>query len=63
MRGLAAVKPGGNEDAKELGIHPATSIVSTAGICDETIFHGPLREWRLRLGVALEREARARAAE
>ncbi len=56
MRGLAAVRPGANEDAAELGINPATSIVSTAGICDETIFHGPLREWRQRLAAALTRE-------
>jgi benzoate/toluate 1,2-dioxygenase subunit alpha len=55
MRGLAAVKPGGNEDADELGVTPATSIVSTAGICDETIFHGPLREWRKRLSDALQK--------
>ena len=56
MRGLAATVHGANEDAQELGLRPATSIASTAGICDETIFHGPLREWRRILTEALARE-------
>ncbi len=55
MRGLAAVQAGANQDADELGVKPATSIASTAGICDETIFHGPLREWRRRLTEAMRR--------
>lgn len=63
MRGLASVQAGGNDDARELGIVPATSISSTAGICDETIFHGPLREWRQRLSAALAARPLAGAAE
>lgn len=63
MRGLAAVRPGANADAEELGLAPVTSISSTAGICDETIFHGPLREWRRRLTRAFESAPLAGAAE
>ena len=63
MRGLAAVRPGANADAEELGLKPVTSLSSTAGICDETIFHGPLREWRRRLARATVASALAGAAE
>jgi phenylpropionate dioxygenase-like ring-hydroxylating dioxygenase large terminal subunit len=63
MRGLAAVGSGTNKDAQELGVMPATSISSTAGICDETIFHGPLREWRRRLEHAAGAQGLAGAAE
>jgi hypothetical protein len=63
MRGLASVRAGANDEARELGLNPATSIASTAGICDETIFHGPLREWRRRLERAGATPALAGAAE
>ena len=53
MRGIGAVQEGANRDAAELGLNPVSSIASTVGICDETIFHGPLREWRRRLTDAL----------
>lgn len=56
MRGLALTQTGANDEARELDLNPATSIASTAGICDETIFHGPYREWRRLLRKALQRE-------
>jgi len=63
MRGLASVRAGANDEARELGLNPATSIASTAGICDETIFHGPLREWRRRIERATAAPVLAGAAE
>jgi benzoate/toluate 1,2-dioxygenase subunit alpha len=56
MRGLAATRPGGNEQARELGIKPVASVSSTAGLGDETIFHGPFREWRRLLVNGLRRD-------
>jgi hypothetical protein len=53
MRGIGAVQEGANRDAAELGLNPVSSIASTVGICDETIFHAPFREWRRRLTDAL----------
>jgi benzoate/toluate 1,2-dioxygenase alpha subunit len=57
MRGLALVEPGANDAARELGIDPETSLLSAFGVGDETIFHGPLREWRRRLSAATEAAA------
>ncbi len=53
MRGLGAGDPAISPEAVELGVTPVASISSSAGICDETLFHGPLREWRARLTRAL----------
>ena len=54
MRGLAAVRPGADDAARELGIAPVSAVASRTPLSDETIFHGPWREWRrlLRRGVA-----------
>jgi benzoate/toluate 1,2-dioxygenase alpha subunit len=64
MRGLAVMENGPNEHARELGINPLTSIASAFGLGDETIFHGPWREWRRRLGdaCAVTRQPRRVAA-
>ncbi len=63
MRGLSAVQIGANDYARELGIDPVSSVSTTAAMGDETIFHGPYREWRhlLLKGMAAE-EARPRRA-
>jgi phenylpropionate dioxygenase-like ring-hydroxylating dioxygenase large terminal subunit len=63
MRGLALVKPGGDAHSAELGIAPASSFSATYMVGDETVFHGPLREWRRRLSSALGgTQARERVA-
>ena len=52
MRGLGLVRAGGSAAASELGITPLQSLTSDAPVGDETVFHGPLREWRRRLKAA-----------
>ena len=59
MRGLTAVSYEPIEDAAELGLNPISSIVGSLGLGDETILHGPIREWRDRLMAALSEEAGA----
>jgi benzoate/toluate 1,2-dioxygenase alpha subunit len=64
MRGLALVQHGTDKQAQELGITPIATLVSNFTLGDETVFHGPLREWRRRLKAALGGiDARARVAE
>ena len=54
-RGLALVRSGTDPHAAELGIVPTASLVSNFMLGDETVFHGPLREWRWRLEAGLGR--------
>jgi phenylpropionate dioxygenase-like ring-hydroxylating dioxygenase large terminal subunit len=56
MRGLAEVQTGDNEFARELGIHPETSVVTTEALGDETVFHSQHREWRRLLMKGLRAE-------
>jgi phenylpropionate dioxygenase-like ring-hydroxylating dioxygenase large terminal subunit len=64
MRGLALAQHGTDAQARELGIRPRATLVATFNLGDETVFHGPLREWRRRLEAALGRAAaRTRIAE
>ncbi len=64
MRGLSLVKEGGDAHAAELGIAPVSSLSAIYQVGDETVFHGPLREWRRRLRAALGAAgARERIAE
>ena len=53
LRGMADVSSTPIADAVELGVSPKTSIVSSLGFSDETIFHGHIRAWRDRLMSAL----------
>ncbi len=53
MRGMAAVSKAPIAEARELGVRPEQSIVGSLGLGDETILHGPLREWRDRLKAGL----------
>ncbi len=53
MRGMAGLGSAPIEEARELGLAPQTSIVGSLGLGDETILHGPIREWRRRLTAAL----------
>ena len=53
MRGAAGLGSAPIEEARELGRAPLTSIVGSLGRGDETILHGPIREWRRRLTTAL----------
>ena len=46
MRGMAAVRPGADEFARELGITPLTSIYGPFSLGDETVFHQTYRYWR-----------------
>jgi phenylpropionate dioxygenase-like ring-hydroxylating dioxygenase large terminal subunit len=54
VRGMGAVKAGGNPEADELGIKPETSSVGGYLMGDETVFHGNYRAWLalLKRGVA-----------
>lgn len=56
MRGLKLLQNGANDHARELGVAPVASVASAFGLGDETIFHGPLREWRRLLAKGLRRE-------
>ena len=56
MRGLAEVRPGDNDFARELGIHPETAVATTAALGDETVFHSQHREWRRLLMKGLSAE-------
>ena len=58
MRGLANVTTVPIADAEELEISPETSTVGIFGLGDETIFHGPLREWRRRLLAGIGAESK-----
>jgi len=64
MRGMTIAAPGANAQAEELGLSPILSLSTKLTLGDETIFHGPLREWRRRLEAALGGTTqRARVAE
>jgi len=45
-RGMAAVRSGPDEHARELGIAPLTSVLGAFDLGDETVFHGVYRAWR-----------------
>jgi len=55
-RGMAVVHDGPDEYARQLGVHPATSVSGNFDIQDETVFHAGYREWLrlMRRGVAPE---------
>ena len=59
MRGMRDVSRMPIPEAEELGLTPETSIVGSLGLGDETILHGPIREWRDRLMAALSESDRA----
>jgi phenylpropionate dioxygenase-like ring-hydroxylating dioxygenase large terminal subunit len=44
-RGMTAVQSEQDEDAKELGLRPATSVHGSFSVQDETVFHSGYREW------------------
>ncbi len=46
MRGMAVVRQGADDYARELGVAPQTSAHGGFEMGDETIFHGPWRHWR-----------------
>jgi phenylpropionate dioxygenase-like ring-hydroxylating dioxygenase large terminal subunit len=60
MRGLATVKRGADAHAQEIGINPVTSMSTTTGLGDETVFHSQYLEWRrlLKKGLGYTEEPR-----
>jgi len=56
LRGMQDVNTEPIPEAKELGMSPDLSIVGPLGLGDETILHGPLREWRDRLMQCLAKD-------
>lgn len=44
-RGMGRVHSGPDDHAEQLGISPATSVVGTFELQDETVFHSGYREW------------------
>ncbi len=45
VRGITAMQRGADQYAKELGVHPETSVSGGFDIQDETVFHSGYREW------------------
>lgn len=45
-RGMTSVEQGANEQARAMGIQPATSQYGDINIQDETLFHSSYREWK-----------------
>lgn len=58
MRGMAAVKKGADEFARELGIEPLTSIYGPFSLGDETVFHQTYRYWRDRIAAGMRAAGR-----
>lgn len=51
-RGIGASRSGGNEHGARIGLEAERSVVGTAQLCDETLFHAYYREWARRMAAA-----------
>lgn len=56
MRGMEVMQEGADEYARQLGIHPITSVHGPFSLGDETVFHQTYRAWRDMIAAGVDRD-------